>query len=243
MFSGIYSAASAMDAIMQNHDVVAQNLAHATVPGYRRRGLTFEVAGSDPSGKGGSGGAKQIQGPRPGRIYSSFEAGSLEYTGNPLDLAIKGDGFFVVQGPKGTLYTRNGSFQIGANGQLQTKQGLPVQTSSGSIQLPPDITTITVEPDGTLMADKTKVGQIKLVKFADPKQLEPAGTTLFNAPANVQPQAAVAKVEQGYREGSNVQIVNELVSMIAGMRHYEALQRALHAISDAAQQNTRPQSS
>jgi flagellar basal-body rod protein FlgF len=244
MISGMFSAASALDGLSQNQDVVAENLAHASVPGYRRRGLSFDMGGTESGGKTNPApkSASGLQGPGAGHLYSSFEPGTLQYTNNPLDLAIKGDGFFVVDSPSGPMYTRNGCFALNPKGELVSAQGMTLQGSSGTLRIPPSAAKITISANGSIMADKTSVGQVKLVRFADPKQLETAGTTLFTAPADAQPQPAKATVEQGYREGSNVQIVNEMVSMIAGMRHYEALQHTLKALSDAIQQNTRPQS-
>ena len=244
MMSGMLSAASALDGLSQNQEVVAQNLAHASVPGYRRRGLSFESAGAKAAG-GAQTTAKTSsgqQGSGAGKIYSSFEPGSLQFTNNPLDLAIKGDGFFVVNSPNGPMYTRNGCFELNAKGELVSSQGMPLQGSSGTLRVPPSTAKITIAADGAVMADKTQVGKLKLVRFTDPQQLEAAGTTLFSAPSSAQPEAAKATVQQGYREGSNVQIVNEMVSMITGMRHYEALQHTIRALSDAMQQQTRPQS-
>jgi flagellar basal-body rod protein FlgF len=237
MVNGLYSAASAMDAAQQKHDVVAQNLANANVSGYRRRGLSFEQLLAQSTSQVGSG----VTGTRSSKEYSAFDAGPMQYTGNPLDAAVQGDSFFVLQGPKGPLYTRNGNFQINGKGQLQSSSGLLVNGTNGPIQIPADSKQITISPDGTVLADKNPVGQLQLAHFADDNNLIPAGTTLFTAPADVQPQTSTDKVLQGYREGSNVQVVNEMVNMIAGMRHFEAAQHALKTISDAVQQNTRPQ--
>jgi len=241
MIRGIYSAATALDAAQQNHDALSENLANATMPGYRRRGLVFESVqraledASQPQAETG------ILGTRLAREYTGFEAGPLQDTGNPLDVAINGNGFFVLQGPNGPLYTRNGTFKINANGELQSQDGLPVNGADGPITIPTNTVKITIGTDGTISADKTQVGKLDIQSFADPSQLERAGTTLFTAPPGVQAQTATSRVQQGYRENSNVQVVNEMVSMIVGMRHFEAAQHALRAVSEAMQLNTRPQ--
>ena len=241
MIQGLYSAATALDTLSQNQDVVAQNLAHASMPGYRRRGLTFEAfapaAAQPPQGNS----TPNLQGTQVAQLYSQFDAGPVQYTGNPLDMALKGNGFFTVDGPNGPLYTRNGTFQLGQQGQLQNSGGLPVAGTGGPITIPPTTSKITITQQGAVFADKTEVGRLQLTKFANPGLLKPAGTTLFQAPPGVEPQPATSSsVQQGYREGSNVQVVSEMASMIAGMRQYEAAQRALRSLSEAVQQNVRP---
>lgn len=240
MIQGFYSAATALDAAAQNQDVVAQNLAHATMPGYRRRGMALEtfdraLSQTDP-------GNRALWGTRPSNFFSVFEQGPMPFTGNPLDVAIQGgDSFFVVQGPNGPLYTRNGVFQLTSQGELQTKGGLPVAGDNGPITIPSGTAQITIAPDGTVLADRVPRGRLQLAQFANPNGLIPAGTTLFAAPPGVAPETSTARVEQGYREESNVQAVNEMVSMILGLRHYEAAQRALRSLSDAIELRTRPQ--
>jgi flagellar hook-basal body protein len=126
---------------------------------------------------------------------------------------------------------------------LQNNSGFPVLGTSGPIAIPPNTAKITITENGTVLADRKPVGQIQLAKFADPQALAPAGDTLFAAPASAQPQAGTSKIQQGYREGSNVQPANEMVAMISGMRQYEAAQRALRTLSDAMHESTRPQGS
>ncbi len=239
MIQGFYSAATALDTAAQNHDAVAHNLAHATMPGYRRRALSFETF--DRALAQAFNGDPGLLGTRVSNFYSVFETGPLQFTTNPLDLAINGDSFFVVQGPNGPLYTRNGSFQLTATGELQTKGGLPVVSDSGPITIPPRTAQITVAPDGTVLADRVPTGRLQLASFDNPNLLVPAGTTLYAAPPGVTPAPNTSRVEQGYLEGSNVLAVNEMVSMITGMRHYEAAQRALRALSEALELRTRPQ--
>jgi flagellar basal-body rod protein FlgF len=241
MIRGLYSAATAMDALEQNQDVAAQNLANAAVPGYRRRGVSFETIDAEPTPAPPAGASANILGTRASAVYTDFEAGSLQPTGNPLDVAIRGNSFFVLDGPNGPLYTRNGGLELTGSGELRSKDGYPVAGTSGRITIPPTTSTITINENGTVVADNTPVGQLRLASFKDQKALVPVGDTLFEAPAGVQPEAGTGVVQQGFREGSNVQIVNEMVSMIAGMRQYEAAQRAFRAISDAIQQQTRGQ--
>jgi flagellar basal-body rod protein FlgF len=242
MLRGLYAAATALDAANNRQDVISQNIAHATVPGYRSRGLVFETFDQSLSQTTTGGGATtDIIGDRIAGGYSSYEAGPVVYTANPYDLALSGDGFFVINGPNGQLYTRNGSFQQDSQGILKTKEGFTV---AGDITIPAETSKVSVGLDGSVYADNAQVGQLRIVRFDNPQALIPAGTTAY-AVGGAQEQAndGTTTVYQGYIENSNVQIVSEMVNMIAGQRYYEAAQRAIRAISDALQQNTKSQGS
>jgi flagellar basal-body rod protein FlgF len=236
MLQGYYSAASGMSAALENQDILAQNLAHAPVPGYRRQALSFEAAIMPQTAPSGTAPSQPLHGAKVARNTSSFAAGPYQNTGNPLECAIQGDGFFVLNGPNGPLYTRNGQFQLNADGQLISHNGYAVSGSNGPLSIPANAARITISSDGAVSADTAQVGQLRLVSFDDPRQLVRAGTTLFEAPAGVASQASTASVRQGYREGSNVQVIHEMVQMIAGMRQYEAAAKAMRSLSDAMQQ-------
>lgn len=241
MLRGYYSAASGMSGALQNQDILAQNLAHAPVPGYRRQSAVFEAFIKPQTGPDSKAPDLNLHGSRATRIASGFKPGPYQHTGNPLECAIQGDGFFVLSGPNGPLYTRNGQFQLNADGQLVSSGGYPVLGANGALTIPQNAANIVIGLDGTVTADNTTVGQLKLASFTDPSQLERAGTTLFQAPANVAPQAFTGSLRQGYREGSNVQIIQEMVQMISGMRQYEAAAKSMHALSDAMQQRIQGQ--
>jgi flagellar basal-body rod protein FlgF len=236
MLQGYYSAASAMSAALQNQDILSQNLAHAPVPGYRRQTLSFEEFVASQSAANDPTSSQQLHGANIAKHSSSFEAGAYQKTGNPLDCAIQGDGFFVIDGPNGPLYTRNGQFQVNTDGQLVSPSGYTVMGSGGPLQIPSNAAQIQIAMDGTISADNTQVGQLRVVSFNDPNQLVRAGTTLFSAPDDVTPQTSTATIRQGYREGSNVSVVQEMVQMISGMRQYESASKALRSLSDAMQQ-------
>jgi flagellar basal-body rod protein FlgF len=241
MLSGLYSAATGMNSAAAQHEVIARNLAHANVPGFRRSVVvsqTFESAMEE---------ARQAHilreswGVADAAIQTDFGAGALQYTESPLDLAIQGDGFFEVAGPDGPLYTRSGTFHRNEAGELVTAEGLALQGNGGPVVIPPEIsnTEISIGRDGTVSARGQQFGQINLTRFADPLALQQAGATLFSADGTFGEQAE-GQIIQGARELSNVSAVEELIAMIAGLRHYEASQRALRSISDAVAQNTRP---
>jgi flagellar basal-body rod protein FlgF len=238
MIRGLNGASTALDVASQAQDTIAQNLAHATVPGYRARGLAFETFDRTLS--------KSINampmGVQVSRGYSDFRPGAFQHTGRSLDLALDGDSFFVLQGPNGPLYTRDGVFQRATNGQLQSSSGLPVMGGGGTITLPPGTVNLVVGRDGAVHGDGgAPIGQIQLARFAQPDQLIPAGTTVFSAPEGVAAEEGKATVMQGYRELSNVQPATELVAMIRNSHYFDAAQRALRTIAESVQLNTRPQ--
>jgi flagellar basal-body rod protein FlgF len=241
MIRGLYSAATALETLAANQDIVSQNIAHATVPGYRRQAMAFATFDGALTQAASSSDHGTLLGTQPSGVYTVFDPGDLQHTGNPLDVAIKGDSFFVLDGPNGPVYTRNGTFELTADGGLQSATGMAVTGQGGKLAIPRETKRITITEDGTVLADTVNVGKLQLARFDNPAALVPAGTTLFDAPASAGQQAGTRSVHQGYREGSNVQIVNEMVAMIAGMHQYAAAQKALLALSDSIGLSTRPQ--
>jgi flagellar basal body rod protein FlgG len=240
MLRGLYAAATALDAAQQAHEVTAANLAHASVSGYRQRGVRFETfdrvlnRASPPTG--------DIVGTRFVTTYIDFQPGALQQTSNPFDLALsEPHQFFTVQGPNGPLYTRNGNFRLNAQGQVVTQSGYPLLADSGEVVVPPNTVRISIASDGSISADGTPAGRVRLVRFADPNRLTPAGPTHFTALPDMPPQEVAGRVLQGYREASNGNAAEGMVSMITATRYYEAAQRVLRAISESVQLNTRPQ--
>ncbi len=237
MIRGLYGAAGGMESAAQNQDVIAYNLAHANVPGFRRGGL---VQGTFDQALAKSTAASAPLGSRPVAPYHDFSPGVLQHTGNPYDVALDGDGFFVLQGPNGPVYTRNGVLQRGPQGQLQNKSGLAVLGVAGPLVIPATATDVKISNDGTIQANGQLVGRLQQARFADPHQLVQAGPSLFTAPAGLERLPGTARVLAGYRESSNVQPASEMVAMIRGARYFDAAQRALRALSEAVQLNTKP---
>ena len=239
MLRGMYSAASAMDAAEKQQEVLAQNVAHSSTFGYRQQGIAFEtfdrVLGRNniPTG--------DLTGTTVSAAYTDFHQGALEHTTNMFDMAIDGDSFFVLNGPRGPLYTRNGSFHFDQQRQLVSEGGYPFRGATGPIQIPETAQKIEIASDGTVAADRIFVGQLDRVRFNRVKDLEPAGITLFRAPPTSELEPSTARVLQGYREASNVSPSQAIVTMMLGMRYFEASQRALNAIAESIQLNTKPQ--
>ena len=239
MLRGVYSLAGAMDVAATNHELVAENLAHVNSPGYRRQGLVFESY-EPPSATGTPLPGERIDSVRSGGSYTQFESGPMQQTGSPLDVALSGDGFFVLQGPRGPLYSRNGALEIGPGNQLRTKSGLPILVDGGAVSLPENTSNIVIGRDGTISADGQTLGKLDVVTFDRPDALRRAGDTMFEGGAPRPVTDGRIAVEQGFREGSNVNVVSEMVSMMIGVRHYEAAEKTLKAISEAIAQQTRP---
>jgi flagellar basal body rod protein FlgG len=242
MLNGLYSAAAGMNAFERMHEVVAENLAHIGVPGYRANVLTFHLAdGTDDSSSDGL--ASGENGRLAEELTTDFTPGPLALTGRSLDVAISGEGFFVLQGPEGPLYTRNGAFFLDSTRRLVSGNNLPVEGQGGTLTFPPDTSAeeIHIGQDGSVSVRGRQIGQLRIVTFEDVGRLERAGTALFSASLGANPQDGSAIVLQGSRELSNVSAVQEMVRMIVGTRQYEAAQRVITALDESVANNTNPQ--
>jgi flagellar basal body rod protein FlgG len=122
-----------------------------------------------------------------------------------------------------------------------TQSGYPLLGDGGPVEVPAGALVVNVARDGSISADNVPAGQLRIARFVDPSRLTPVGPVHFTAPPEVQPETAAPRVQQGYREGANVNAPQAMVSMISATRYYEAAQRALRTISESVQLNTRPQ--
>lgn len=233
MNSGIYSAVSGSLAAMQRLDMISNNLANVNTPGYKKDKLSFEglLAGSvsPPDVPQGMTADPVMQ---KGNVFIDFTAGPTTQSGNPLDLAIDGDGFFAVTTPDGTAYTRQGNFRTSADGTLVTADGYPVQSSGGG---PIRIQGSHVEIDsrGGVTVDGTNVGTISLVDFDKPYNLTKTGSALFVQPdQQAAPQPGKSQIQQGHLEGSNVESISEMVQMIETNRYFEACSKVIKGFDD-----------
>jgi len=163
-------------------------------------------------------------------IFTNFIQGSLEQTNNNTDFAIVGDGFFVVNTPQGERYTRNGVFQIDANGRLVTQEGYPVQGVDGDIYV--NSSNFSVDERGYVTSDGTLVGRVRLVSFADNGVLRKEGNSLYFNFGGGQLLESDALIKQGYAEGSNVDLTEQIVNMIEVYRAYETNQRVIRTIDE-----------
>jgi flagellar basal body rod protein FlgG len=230
----LYQAASALHAHSQWQDVIAENLAAGSVPGYKKKEISFSAMSSGVMPANGAGNQTLVQ-PRANTAIN-FQPGQLRYTGQPSDLAIEGRGFFEVQLPNGALgYTRDGEFHLTAQGQLVTKAGYAVLSDTGPVQMDPNNhSPITVSSTGEIHQGAESKGSVKVVDFNDLKLLTPISGEYFLAQnPNLQTQEIRApQVHQGYLEGANTSPLGEMTQLITAMRLFEANQRTIQAQDD-----------
>jgi flagellar basal-body rod protein FlgG len=264
MLRGLYAGTSGLEANLLNQEAITENLAHANVPGYRRLGTvfeTFEPILARATATGGvtavvtgprnvppppppvPGGGGELWGARTSFLYTDFSQGPLQFTGNPFDVAA-GDSttFFVVDGPNGPLLTRNGTFTLDDRSQMVTRSGYLVRGQAGRIVIPPETATLTIGPEGAVVADGVQIDTILLANVSNPTSMVRVGDTLFQGPVpNGPPIPGTVRIQQGYTEQPNQQVVQDMVSMLNGLRHYEAGERSIRSLSEALALNTRPQ--
>lgn len=247
MLRSLWIAKTGMEGQQTKLDSIANNLANVGTNGFKRAGVVFEDLMYQSLRSPGASTSEQTQlptglqvglGARVASTTRHFGQGALQQTGNNFDVAIKGQGFFQITMPDGsTGYTRDGAFQVDSAGQLVTPSGYPVQPG---ITIPANAQTVTIAADGTVsvvVSGQTQPlaqGQIQLATFINPAGLEPRGGNLFaETAASGTPNVAApgsgahGALQQGFVEGSNVNVVEELVSMIATQRAYELNSKAI----------------
>jgi flagellar basal-body rod protein FlgF len=209
--------AASLTALNTQYETIAHNLANSSTPAFKRHRVRFEQAMAQ-AGAGSSAGAIR------GASAIDFSQGPLEQTDRPLDFAISGKGFFTLETPQGTLYTRSGTFTLNANRQLVNSSGQIVAGQNGPIVMPPNCTPsdVRVAPDGELKANSVSFGKLKIVDFARGGDLQSVGAGCFRASPEAPATPATGTVCQGYQESSNVNVVGELVDLIQLTRLYEA---------------------
>lgn len=255
----LYTAATGMAAQELNVQVISNNIANLRTTGYKKQRAAFQdliyehvrrvgAQASDqgtilPVGIDIGGGVKTVGTPR------QMTQGTLSQTGNDLDLAIRGEGFFKIQVPDGTYaYTRDGTFQRDAQGRVVTAQGNPVQPT---ITIPQNASGLTVNPQGQVSVmlpgstSPTIVGQIAVTRFINKAGLQPVGDNMFiETPASGTPQDGIANTEgvgdiqQSSLEQANVEVVSEISDLIAAQRAYEMNAKVVSAADQMLQSTT-----
>lgn len=227
MDSGYYAAFAGLMARTQALDTAASNLANAQTAGYRAEREYFRAALLDPLGGDSQLGATVNNYGVLGGDHLDFSQGVLTATGNPLDLAIEGQGFFAIQTPNGIRYTRDGSFHRTRDGRLVTAAGDPVLSNrSQAILLPPG--EISVGGDGAISVNGGTVASVGVFAFASGTQLTPEGSDRYNAPAGAKPQAAQgASIHQGALESANEDVIQGSLDLLMMQRQAETMQHAL----------------
>ncbi len=231
----LYQAAAAMNATAKWQDLIAENLAAASISGARKQEISFQnVEAGLASNMSGS--AVSSYSIPTANVAINFQQGDLRATGNQMDFAVEGPGFFTVEAKDGTkYYTRDGEFQLDSTGQLVTKQGYAVLSTTGPMQFNPNSSgPITISAGGDVSQGDQVKGKLALVEFNDPQKLTPVGTATFEAdPTTVPPVSATkTNVRQGFVEGANTSPTTEMASMITAMRLFESNQKVLQMQSD-----------
>lgn len=232
MIRGIYSSASGMMAEMTRTDATANNLANANTTGYKKDVAVSKDFASVMITRINDGQNADIGSLGRGTVIDEVavdqEAGTIRTTGNDLDMAVDGKGYFAVQTPNGVRYTRNGTFTRSSQGELVTQDGYQVL---GQDDAPIRLTgtKFVVNANGAVFNNGIQTGQLQVVDFADERQLTKEGASLFVASGNAQQQPASGSVRQGTLEMSNVNVVAEMVNLITGYRAYETNSKAVQA--------------
>ena len=247
MMRALWISKTGMEAQQTQLDVVSHNLANVATNGFKKSHAVFEDLMYQSLRQTGASNGEQAQlptglqvglGVRTVATSRQFSQGTLQQTTNPLDVAIKGNGFFQVQMPDGTTgYTRDGAFQVSSTGQLVTNNGQQVLPG---VTIPASAQSVTVGADGTVsvavpgQAAPQQVGQLTLANFVNPAGLEPRGQNLYTETAssgtpNVAAPGAdgTGSLAQGFVESSNVNVVEELIGMIQTQRAYELNSKAI----------------
>lgn len=255
MIKAMRTAASGMVAQQMNVDNIANNLSNVNTTGFKKSKIEFQDVLYQNFRKAGTATAIGTAAPtgldigygtRAVATVREFSVGNLQMTGNPLDMAISGDGFFQIQMPDGAIsYTRDGAFKSSADGRIVTSDGFFLFPE---ITIPEDATSVAVSIDGDVSVllvgndEPQSIGRIELARFINPAGLAAVGHNLYNptaasgSPIIGEPtQDGLGKIDQGYLELSNVDVVDEMVNMIVAQRAYEINSKVIQTSEDMTQ--------
>ncbi len=254
MIRALWTAASGMEAQQLNIDVISNNLANVNTTGFKKSRADFEdlmyqtlkTTGAPSTSSTQTVGIQVGLGSTPAAVTKVFTAGNITQTGNDLDLAVEGDGFFQIQMPDGsTAYSRAGSFKKDGQGRVVNSDGYPLIPE---IVVPANATKITVGTDGTVSViqsgqnSATTLGNIQLASFSNPSGLSSIGHNLYqqtdasgNPTTGTPGQNGLGSVSQGFLEMSNVNVMEEMVNMIVSQRAYETNSKAVQAADEMLQ--------
>lgn len=256
MIRALWTAASGMQAQQLNIDVVSNNVANVNTTGFKKSRADFQdlmyqtvkTTGAPSTNSTTIPTGIQVGlGVKPAGVTKIFSPGNINQTGNELDIAIQGDGFFQIQqSDSSTAYTKSGAFKKDGTGRVVTSDGSPILPE---ILIPSNATRVTIGNDGTVSVQQagqtapTTVGTIQLASFSNPSGLNAIGKNLFlptdssgTATTGTAGQNGLGTLEQGYLEMSNVSVVEEMVNMIVGQRAYEINSKAVQASDEMLQQ-------
>ena len=231
---------SAQMALQRQIDVIANNVANINTAGFKTDNMVFQehlmpVARANQF----KGNDRALSFVLDRATWTDFSLGTIQQTGNPLDVSIDGNAFLTVQTPRGDRYTRNGALQINAQGQLVSSEGFPVLGTGGPIVFQPNDREISISEDGTISVKEGKAntstprGKLQLASFDQPQLLQKDGTSTYAAPNNVTPDVPTkVRISQGTLEKSNVKSIVEMTRLIEVTRAYTQIASMLQSHSD-----------
>lgn len=233
MQNALFVGVSSQIALQRELDVIANNMANVSTTGFKARNTRFQeylmpVASADSFAT-------------PDRRLSyvidqgttlDLGQGPIEQTGNPLNVAVKGPAFIAVQGKGGERYTRNGAFEVNAQGALVTSDGYPVIGDGGPITVNPQETGLSIGSDGTVSTNLGIRGKVKLVTFSDPRRLTNEGANLYASPEPARPAGLDGRLESGALERSNVRPVLEMTRLMDVNRSYAMISSVISRLDD-----------
>ncbi len=235
MLHRLENSYNSMAANMRHLERIANNLANANTVGYRQDRVFTEVLKEEIDEEGGPLSTRKLN------QWSDQSTGSMDVTGNPLDVALDGEGFFVLTHPETgeSQYTRAGRFVLSEDGALQTPKGMLVEGASGQIDFPPQGGDIEISRNGDVMLNGELMGTLRVVKFDAPDQLKRADDASFFAGDQIPEEINEPSILQGQVESSNVDAVVAMTELIENSRIFETQQKAMRTIDEYLQRVTR----
>lgn len=223
MENSLYVGLSKQVVLQENMNIIANNVANLSTPGFRGQNMVFLEYIEKPRGM-----KEDVAMVLDYGQYQVTDPGPVSETGNPLDVAVIGPGFLGVQTPEGVQYTRAGNMSLNQNGDLVNARGmLMAGAGGGTITLPSGVKNISIDRNGVVSTEEGEVGRLMLVEFESEQVLEPAGNGLYRAEGAA--PATETVVVQGKLEGSNVQPIVEMTRMIDVLREYQSVQNMMRS--------------
>lgn len=238
MIQGLYQSAAAADGFEAWNNSIARNIAASATPGFKKTTVSFEGVAAGTLGQGLSGQTMQLRVSPSTRAATDFQPGDVRQTGDPLEFAIDGPGFFKLQKPNGSaVYTRDGQFHVASDGRLVSKQGYDVVGDSGVIQLLPDGGLLSVDAEGRVHQGEQEVGSLTLYTFPNNDQLHRANGGYVVDPNRPQTPttAETSRIRQGCLEMSNVSAIREMADLVLVSNALQANQRVIQTMDELSQ--------
>jgi flagellar basal-body rod protein FlgF len=232
MIQGIYLASQAMTPLLDKQDQIANNLANIQTTGFKQSGLfmkTFQKFLANDENQ------PAVQNEvKPDEVYVDYKEGSMIKTDSAFDVFIKGSGFLTVMTPNGIRYTRNGNLSLNADGMLVASDGSRIMGNNGFIKIDDRSGPVSINTEGEVIQNNEKIEQLRISDFKKPYRLIREGSGYFKPQLPDNPIVASQgyAIKQGFLEGSNVDVIANMVNMISSYRNFEADQKALQAQDD-----------